>query len=162
MINAWPIVLDQIPGSRLVLVGDGPERPQLEALVRDLKLDGSVSLPGSMADPAVELRRSDLFVLPSREEGMSIALLEAMALRIPIVASDIPGNRVLITPGVHGRLAPPDDPLTLAWTIITHHCDRKIPIMAHAARARVEADYSIAAVARRHLALFEVLVGAKV
>ena len=155
LVAAWPTVLGQIPGARLVLIGDGPERPRLEAMIRDLGLGEAVTLLGSLPDPSVELRRSDLFVLPSREEGMSVALLEAMALRMPIVASDIPGNRALITPGTHGRLAPPADLEALARAIIAHHRDPAAGPMARAARAQVEADYSIAAVARRHLALFE-------
>ena len=53
-------------------------------------------MPGAAADPTEALREADLFVLPSREEGMSIALLEAMALGIPLVASSIPGNRRLV------------------------------------------------------------------
>ncbi len=71
------------------------------------------------------------------------------------MASAIPGNRALIDPGVQGRLAPPDDPRALAQAIIAHHRDPAAPAQGQAARARVEADYSIAAVARRHVALFE-------
>ena len=158
LINAWPTVLDQIPDARLTLVGEGPERPRLEALIGELGLGAAVALPGASPDPSVTLRRSNLFVLASREEGMSIALLEAMALGIPAVASDIAGNRALVDSGAHGRLAPPNDPPALARAIVAHHLDPEAEAMARAARARVEAQYSIAAVARRHVALFERLV----
>ena len=158
LINAWPLVVREIPTARLTLLGDGPERPRLEALVRDLGLSASVFLPGSAGDPSIFLRPANLFVLPSREEGMSIALLEAMALGIPVVATAIPGNRALIDPGVHGQLAPPDDPPALARAMVDHHRDPTARAQGQAARARVEADYSIAAVARRHVALFERLV----
>ena len=158
LLAAWPSVSQAIPGARLTLLGEGPARPRLEAMVRDLDLGASVSLPGAAADPSILLRRSTLFVLPSREEGMSIALLEAMALGIPLVATAIPGNRALITPGAHGALAPPDDPAGLARAIVTHHRDPTAPDQGEAARARVAADYSIAAVARRHVAVFGSLV----
>ena len=78
----------------------------------------AVEMPGAADDPSEALRGADLFVLPSREEGMSIALLEAMALGIPLVASSIPGNRRLVSDFKHGRLAPPDDPEGLARVII--------------------------------------------
>ena len=86
---------------------------------------------------------------------MSIALLEAMALGVPLVASAIPGNRRLVTDFEEGRLAPPDDPETLARVIIElwDNYDRAIE-MGRAARSRVEKEFSIQAVARKHLALF--------
>ena len=160
LIGAWPMVVQAIPTARLTLLGDGPERPRLESLVRDLGLQSSVTLAGSVSDPSITLRQANLFVLPSREEGMSIALLEAMALGIPTVATAIPGNQALITQGVHGQFAPPDDPPALARAIIGQHRDLGSRAQGQAARDRVEAEYSIAAVARRHVALFErVLAG---
>ena len=159
LIDAWPEVRARYPGARLTLIGDGPERTALAARIARLGLTAAVDLPGAVADPAVLLRAADLFVLPSREEGMSVALLEAMALGIPVVASDIPGNRGLMVDGVHGRLAPPDDPAGLARAILDQWADfdRAVP-MARAARQRVADDYSIAAVAGRHMELFRTLV----
>ena len=87
---------------------------------------------------------------------MSIALLEAMALGIPLVASSIPGNRRLVSDFKHGRLAPPDDPEALARVIIDQwdNFDRAFH-MSRAARSRVDQEFSIQRVARKHLALFE-------
>jgi glycosyltransferase involved in cell wall biosynthesis len=158
LVAAWPIVLEEKPEARLTLIGEGPERASLEGRIARLGLGGSVELTGALSDPSAILRDSDLFVLPSREEGMSIALLEAMALGIPPVASSIPGNLALMTEGVHGRLAPPDDPPSLARAILDHRADPLAPSMAEAARRRVSEHYSIAAVARRHLELFARLV----
>src|SRR5208282_1480938 len=102
--------------------GDGPERANLEAAIYKLGLTlgpgQAVESPGAVLDTTARLREADLFVLPSREEGMSIALLEAMALGVPLIASAIPGNRRLVTDFVEGRLVPPDDPETLARVII--------------------------------------------
>jgi glycosyltransferase involved in cell wall biosynthesis len=161
LVDAWPIVLASRPEARLTLIGEGPERAPLESRIARLGLGRSVELPGVSPDPSAVLRGCDLFVLPSREEGMSIALLEAMALGIPSVASAIPGNLALMTEGVHGRLAPPDDPLALARAILDHRADPHAPDMAGAARRRVIEHYSIAAVARRHLELFARLVSSR-
>ncbi len=75
-------------------------------------------MPGALEDVEGRLREADLFVLPSREEGMSIALLEAMALGMPLVASSIPGNRRLVADFKHGRLARVDDSEMLTRTIL--------------------------------------------
>jgi glycosyltransferase involved in cell wall biosynthesis len=161
LVEAWPLVLRDHPTAQLTLVGEGPERPALEAKIRSLGLEPFVTLPGASPDPTIPLRQSSLFVLPSREEGMSIALLEAMALGIPCLASRIPGNQAILTEGVHGRLAPPDDPRALAHAILETLRDPDAPRQALEARRLVVERYSIAAVARRHLELFERLVAAR-
>ena len=160
LIDAWPLVRAKYLDAQLILIGEGPLRPVLE--------DGSghsgmalgpgqaVEMPGAAADPSETLREADLFILPSREEGMSIALLEAMALGIPLVASSIPGNRRLVSDFKHGRLAPPTIPEDLARVIIDQwdNFDRAFH-MSRAARSRVDQEFSIQHVAREHLALFE-------
>jgi glycosyltransferase involved in cell wall biosynthesis len=164
LIDAWPAVRAAHPEARLILIGEGPERPDLEARVaaRGLTLGPgqAIEMPGAAPDATAALRDADLFVLPSREEGMSIALLEAMALGVPIVASSIPGNRRLIGDFKHGRLAPPDDREGLARIINEQlaNFDRAFH-MSRAARSRVEQEFSIRIVARKHLELFQELVG---
>jgi glycogen synthase len=163
LIRAWPEVRKVHPGAQLILAGEGPERLTLEELTRSLGLGlgqtQAVELPGAVADVTGALREADLFVLPSLEEGMSIALLEAMALGIPLVASSIPGNRRLVSDFKHGRLAPPDDPVALARVITDQweNFDRAFH-MSRAARSRVENEFSITAVARKHLAMFHELL----
>ena len=119
----------------------------------------AIDIPGAVADPKGALREADLFVLPSREEGMSIALLEAMALGIPLVASSIPGNRYVVSDFKHGRLVSPDDPVALARVIIEQwqNFDRAFQ-MSRAARNRVDQEFSIQRMARNHLTLFEDIV----
>src|SRR5262249_15229421 len=94
LIDASPLVPRTHPQARLTLIGEGPERCALEERARSLGLGvgpgQAVDLPGVADDVTARLRAADLFVLPSLEEGMSIALLEAMALGIPLVASSIP------------------------------------------------------------------------
>ena len=155
LLGAWPSVRAGFPGARLTLVGEGPERLALEALASQLGLTDCVALPGSSADPTDLLRAADLFVLPSREEGMSVALLEAMALGVPLVATAIPGNRRLVQDFQHGRLVPPDDPSALARAVLDQWTDFDRAFqMTRAARRRVEREFSIGAVARKHMELF--------
>jgi glycosyltransferase involved in cell wall biosynthesis len=166
LINAWPIVRDTYREAQLVLIGEGPLRPVLEESVKRLGMTlgpgQAVAMPGSTADPSEALREADLFVLPSREEGMSIALLEAMALGVPVVVSSIPGNRRLVGDFKQGRLAPVDDPEGLSRVIIDQwsQFDRAFH-MSRAARSRVDQEFSIQSVARKHLAFFEDILAAR-
>jgi glycosyltransferase involved in cell wall biosynthesis len=162
LIDAWPCVRAVHPEARLILIGEGPQRAALEARVAAHRLTlgpgQAVELPGAALDATAVLREADLFVLPSREEGMSIALLEAMALGIPAVASSIPGNRRLIGDFQQGRLTPLDDPEGLARVIVAQWADFDRALqMARAARSRVEQEFSIQIVARKHLELFQSL-----
>ena len=163
LIEAWLKVRARFPTAQLIIVGEGPERAALENQARALGLtlghDQAISIPGSVSDSTETLRQADLFVLPSREEGMSIALLEAMALGLPVVASSIPGNLRLVDDLEQGRLIPAGDPAALAEAIIAQweNPDRATR-MGLAARHRVEREFSIEAVAKAHLALFRELV----
>jgi glycosyltransferase involved in cell wall biosynthesis len=166
LVRAWPAVRKVHPEARLLLAGEGPERPALEDLALSLGMtvgpNRVVELMGSVTDVTAALRGADLFVLPSQEEGMSIALLEAMALGIPLVASSIPGNRRLVSDFKHGRLAPPGEPKALARAIIDQWDDFDRAFhMSRSARSRVEHEFSIATVAREHLALFTELLGTR-
>jgi glycosyltransferase involved in cell wall biosynthesis len=163
LIAAWREVRARFPMAQLILVGEGPERGALEDQARTIKLTTghgrAVDFPGSVVDSTDALRQADLFVLPSREEGMSIALLEAMALGLPVVASSISGNQKLIDDMEQGRLVSPDDPVKLAHAIIGQWEDfERAVTMGRAARSRVEREFSIQAVARTHLALFHELI----
>jgi glycosyltransferase involved in cell wall biosynthesis len=160
LVAAWSEVVRERPGADLLVIGEGPERPRLKRQIDELGLHERIQMPGSAADVTPRLRSAGLFVLPSREEGMSIALLEAMALGMPIVATAIPGNQGLITGGVHGRLVPADDPLALAQAI-RERWDNPVPALrqAAAARVRVVDAFSITVVARKHLDLFRKLLG---
>jgi glycosyltransferase involved in cell wall biosynthesis len=166
LLDAWPLVRAEFPDANLLVIGDGLERSALERQAREHGLPlgprEAVHFAGSAAVGADLLRQGDLFVLPSREEGMSIALLEAMALGIPVVASSIPGNCRLVSDGEHGRLTPVDDSNQLAQVIIGQWKDFDNAMrMGQAARHRVEAEFSIEAVARKHLELFQQILGCK-
>lgn len=91
-------------GARLVIVGDGPERAALERLATRLGVSAVVWLAGNRPDVADLMRAMDVFVLPSRNEGISNTILEAMASGLPVVATDVGGNCELIDRGVTGEL----------------------------------------------------------
>lgn len=104
--------------ARLVILGEGSERPALEALVRDLDLEAEVSLPGFLSNPHAVMSAASVFVLSSRWEGLPNVLLEALALGVPVVATDCPsGPREILDGGRFGRLVPVGDEAALAAAI---------------------------------------------
>jgi glycosyltransferase involved in cell wall biosynthesis len=159
LVRAWQIVVRRWRHARLWLVGSGPDRGRLVDLVHDLELQGKVILPGPFSDAQSTLLAADAFVLPSQEEGMSISLLEAMAARLPVVATDIPGNRPLVEHEKHGLLVPCGEPETLAAAIRRLFENRTwADRLATAARQRAEQEFSIRRVAEEHLELFSRLI----
>ncbi|WP_419184387.1 glycosyltransferase [Streptomyces coelicoflavus] len=113
LLGAWESVLARVPGARLVLVGDGPDRARLAA-----RAPASVRFTGAVVDAAVWYRAADLVVLPSRWEGMALAPLEAMACGRPVVVTDVDGAREGLPPAlVPHCLVPPADPAALADTV---------------------------------------------
>jgi glycosyltransferase involved in cell wall biosynthesis len=97
-----------------VLAGEGPERPRLEQMIAALALEDSVFLPGYIDRPQLLLDESDLMVLPSHTEGLPNAALEALAMKVPVLATAVGGTPEVIDDGVTGRLIPPRDPHALA------------------------------------------------
>jgi L-malate glycosyltransferase len=94
--------------ARLLLVGDGPDRPGLERRVAEFGLADSVLFAGEQPDPVVWLSVADLFLLPSSQESFGLAALEAMACEVPVVASRVGGLPEIITDEVTGLLCPPE------------------------------------------------------
>jgi len=112
------------PDHRLVIFGEGNQRPHLTALVRELGLAGRVDLPGHSPNPFAHMARADLFVLSSRFEGFCNALLEALVVGTPGVATDCPsGPREILDDGRYGPLVPVGQPRALADAILTALAD---------------------------------------
>jgi starch synthase (maltosyl-transferring) len=123
---------------RLVLAGEGDYRPQIERLIREYALEDRVLLLGARSDVASLLRSADLFLLPSRTEGLPNALLEAMAAGLPILATDVPGCRDLIRHGETGWLVRPRSANCIARGIEALAQDREMAdAMGQRARAWV-------------------------
>jgi glycosyltransferase involved in cell wall biosynthesis len=118
LVSAAAIVRRRVPGAKIVLAGDGPLRDALTQLVDDLGLHGTVQVLGFRPDVGDLLAASDLVVLPSLWEGLSISLLEAMAAGKPVVTTSIGGNREATNDGETAVLVPPKDPYRLAEAII--------------------------------------------
>ena len=117
LVKAIQMVLDVFPKTKLVIVGDGPLKVKLETLARDLRILQNRIFVGFRDDIPEVLSSLDVFVLPSIMEGHPIAILEAMAMARPIVATDIDGIREQITNGRTGILVRPRDPQALATGI---------------------------------------------
>jgi glycosyltransferase involved in cell wall biosynthesis len=101
----------------LTIVGDGPARASLEEMAARCGIGEHVSFEGFQADVAPYLRASDLLVMPSRTESMPMALIEAAASGLPVVASNVGGIPEIVTSGKNGVLVPPDSPSALSAAI---------------------------------------------
>jgi glycosyltransferase involved in cell wall biosynthesis len=105
------------PSLQLTLYGEGPYRVFLEQKIRAYKVEDRVSLPGATTEIEEMLARADLFAFPSRHEGFPNALCEAMAVGLPVVASNCLGNRTLVRDGIDGLLVPVGDGAALTEKI---------------------------------------------
>lgn len=129
---------------RLVLVGDGTLRPQVEAILQEAGMRDLAWLPGERADVPQVLRGLDCFVLPSLAEGVSNTVLEAMASGLPVVATRVGANDDLIEDGATGRLVPAADSEALAGGIVAYFSDPAIAERhGDAGRQRVERKFSL-------------------
>ena len=104
LLAAFAEVLTDVPDARLVLVGGGPMRPALEATIAAHGMVDSVRLTGRVEEIWPHLADADVFVLSSPAEALGIAIMEAMAAGLPVVATDVGGIPELVTPGVTGEL----------------------------------------------------------
>ena len=159
LLEAFAALAARRPRARLAIVGDGVSRAALESLARERGLLGTkVFFLGVRGDVPAILRAASAFVLPSAQEGMSNALLEAFAAGAPSIATDIAGNRDMLRDGQEGLLVPVDDPLALERALERLLEDPAFAArLGRAGRARAEDEYEIDQVARRYLALFDSL-----
>ena len=145
LIDAFASLHDRWPRLRLAIAGEGKCRADLEAQIERLNLGSSCRLLGLQGDVARLHHTIDLFVQSSIREGTPNAVLEAMALETPIVATNAGGTAELVEDGVHGLIVPPADVAALANCIervLVHREEART--RARAARLRVETDLSFA------------------
>lgn len=121
LIEAFARIAVRYPEYSVVCYGDGKSRAQLEALIERFNLQGRVQLPGITTDVAGMIRKASVFVLTSYTEGMPNALIEAMALGLPVISTDCPcgGPKELIRQGENGMLIPVGDVEALAASLVT-------------------------------------------
>jgi glycosyltransferase involved in cell wall biosynthesis len=135
---------------RVAIAGDGDQRAELEALIATLGLTDRVRLIGTVKDRVRHLNAADVFVLPSRYEGLPNGVLEALACGVPVAVSRIAGTTDIVD-DQHALLAPPDDPA--AWTAALDRLLRDAPLRARLAAAgppHVQARYGAPAVIDRY------------
>lgn len=146
LIAALASLRQTFPDMRITMIGDGPERAKLEDEARTLGLSGIVDFVGfkSQAEVAASLQQTDILILPSFAEGLPVVLMEAMASRVPVIATRIAGVAELVDDGVHGILVPPGDihSLEKAIGVLLKDPDRRFA-MGIAARKKVSAEFDV-------------------
>ena len=149
LLRAWGKALQMEPGMRLRLFGAGDAAPW-KAYACEQGCGESVTFEGRTDQVASAHRRSGFLVLPSRKEGLSNALLEAMASGLPSVVSDIPGNVAVVRDGVEGLVVPAGDVEALAVAMVKLYRSPELRArMGLAARKTIEARFAISAVAEQ-------------
>ncbi len=144
LIQAIPDIIRNEPDAKILLVGDGPLKKELEDLAENLKIKERIIFAGFRSDITEILSAVDLLVIPSLLEGFPMVTLEAMAMAKPIIATNIDGITEQITDGVYGILVPPKDPSALAKAVIRVLSDREFArSMGLLAREKVEQEFSI-------------------
>ena len=159
LIDAWTIVASRLSDATLLPVGGGDQTEELKRLVQQRNLSARVLFCAEQPDVLPYLQAADLFVLPSLAEGMSNALLEAMACGLPCVATRIGGNLELIRDGDNGRLVEPNDPSRLAEALLEMLGDGEgSHRMGLAARQTVEERYAMPRITEQYLHLYRELL----
>lgn len=154
LIRAWALLAERGCEQRLEILGEGPERSNLEALIAEFGLARLVTLRGHCEDVADRLRTSSLYVSASTAEGISLALLEAMSHGLPCVVTDVGDNAAVLGPDPYGAIVPPRDPAALADALeqaLSAGVDRDA---AFATARRVREHFSLSVMADAYVELY--------
>ena len=163
LAEAIPQILNQHPETEFLIVGDGPLRESLEARMTSGACRGRVHFAGARTDIPELLSMMDVFVFPSVNEGFGIAVIEAMAARLPVVASNIRPLSDIVDDGHTGLLVPPSDPRALAGALNTLLSNASLRRrLAAGGRALVEARYTDRRMVGAHEDLYVALLHAAV
>lgn len=156
LLHATARVVAAHPSARFEIAGDGPCRGELTGLAKKLNVAERVVFHGEMGDIPALLARARMFVLPSRTEGISLTLLEALARGLPVVATAVGGTPEVIESGASGLLVPPRDPEALARAILVLLADpERGTEMGRAGRRRVENAFDIRTMMKQYEALYD-------
>jgi glycosyltransferase involved in cell wall biosynthesis len=160
LVRAFARTAAARPDARLVLVGDGPEAPRLRALTHELGMDGRVVFAGARADAVRCLPLLDLYASASHREGLPLALLEAMACGLPVVATAVAGHEDVVEDGGTGVLVPPGDESALAAAMTALLADpARRAALGGAGRARVDRRFTRARMVQEVAALYREAAG---
>ncbi len=150
------------PPPSLVICGDGSWRSALSELARARGVPHLVRFAGWTTDPRTYYRAFDVFVLPSRSEGTSVSLLEAMSCGVPPVVTNVGSNAAILGPALAGQVVPPQDPDALAARIVdTLRDPARREVLRKLARQRVSDAFSLGATIGAYRALYDELLGAR-
>jgi len=139
---------------RLIIIGEGPKRQELEQIARDLAVSQRVCFAGWQSNPFALMKQSNVFVLSSRFEGFGNVIVEAMACGLPVVSTDCPsGPREILKEGEAGILVPVGDRNALAQAIITLLTDSNALNRYKKASAERAADFDVSVIASQYLEL---------
>ncbi|HUP41708.1 MAG TPA: glycosyltransferase family 4 protein [Thermoanaerobaculia bacterium] len=161
LLAAFARLRAEHPAAVLVVAGDGEQRPALEAQARRLGIAAAVRFLGAQPRDAMPAlyAAADLFCLPSLYEGFPLAILEAMAAGLPVVATAVAGVPEAVEHGVTGLLVPPEDAAALARALDELAADpERARRLGEAGRRRVETEYAIPRIAAAYLALWSGLL----
>jgi glycosyltransferase involved in cell wall biosynthesis len=175
LLKAWSKVVAQEKNLKLLILGQGPLESELKELGKSLEIMDSVKFVGSVNAPEYYLRISEIFVLPSRAEGMSNALLEAMVIGLSCIATNISGNKELISNngrqavsegefiiGQRGILVNPDDVKGLVEAILyLIRNERAREELGKRARKYIQENYSIDMIADKYIPLYQRMLDKK-
>ncbi|RLB79057.1 MAG: hypothetical protein DRH24_13525 [Deltaproteobacteria bacterium] len=151
MVDAFADVLSKGKECLLMIVGDGPERENIERRVQELGISDHVRMVGFTDEVPGHLAAMDLFLQPSREEGLSITILEAMASGVPVVATPVGGTPEMIEDGVTGRLVAIGDSRMLSSVMIEFLEEpQKFSLMAERALKRVKESFTLSTMANEY------------
>ena len=161
-LKAARIILDNVENAKFLIVGGGPSEKELKVLALELEMLPQTIFTGFRDDVPNLLAAMDVFVLPSLWEGVPMAILEAMAMAKPVVATRVGGIPEIVIDGVTGLLVSPRDPEALAEAIIALLQDReRAKAMGQAGRERVERYFRVERMVHQTEALYEELVREK-
>lgn len=161
LVRALGRLRDEGTKLTMLLVGDGPERPGIEALARELALGpDQLRLLGFRSDVPDLLGAADFFALPSRMEGLPLSALEAMAQRLPVVTTKVGGIPEVVFDGQHGLLVPPDDAAALAAAMGRLASDAELRrTLGEAAYARARDVFSFEHMTQKYDDLYDHVLG---
>ncbi|MDO9583008.1 MAG: glycosyltransferase [Desulfomicrobium sp.] len=144
LLNAFRLVADQEPRAKLLIIGDGTERGKLEQQADQLGLGGHVRFLGARSDVPDILQCLDVFVLSSKEEGLPLCILEAMAAGLPVVATNVGGIPSVVRPDDNGMLVDPEDSRAMANALLSLFSDKEKRIrLGMNGRRLVEQHYDL-------------------
>jgi glycosyltransferase involved in cell wall biosynthesis len=155
-LRAFAMAVGQVPGLRMVLAGDGPLKADLLRLAHDLKISGRVSFIGHCEQVPVLLRCLDIFVLASKFEPFGVALLEAKAAGVAIVATQVNEIPEILSDGVSGLLSPPEGPEAMSRLFVSLASNRELRArLGKQANAEARARNSLDSVMSAYQGLYQ-------